>query len=216
MIKQEDFIREFAVGNGIDRDVEIPVLTEFIERISPIDSLLDVGARECFYADMIRPHVKRYDGIDILLDEKVEKKLDSYYVGNVNNFSLPMKYDVVICVSVIEHAGVSTYKGDHVKEQFRMFERCLDLANRYVWISFPIGQEYVYPDELSIITRGMFDMWEKFTEDYKVTKRFFYTQGAQAKHPWREHTKEEVMFKIPYIDFIGNQTVAVLEIDKTK
>ena len=76
MLKTSDFIREFPVGKGIDRDAEIPVLTEFIQRISPIDSLLDVGARACFYADMIRPHVKRYDGIDILLDKKVKEKLD--------------------------------------------------------------------------------------------------------------------------------------------
>ena len=116
---------------------------------------------------------------------------------------------------MIEHAGVSTYKADYKQEQFDMFKRCLDLSNKYVWISFPIGQEYTYPDELSIITREMFDMWESMVKDHKVTKRFFYTQGAQAKHPWREHTNEYVMFRIPYIDFIGNQTIAVLEIDKT-
>jgi hypothetical protein len=41
-----------------------------------------------------------------------------------------------------------------------------------------------------------------------------YTQGAQAGHPWYEHEKRDVAVKIPYIDYIGNQSICVMEIEK--
>src|SRR3990167_9581732 len=111
MLKQEDFIRTFPIDNRTDRDVEVPLLQEFIERVKP-ESLLDVGAHwsHAYYSKEIRPFIKRYDAIDILDDPETRKIADTYYVGNA--ITLPLQsYDVVICVSTLEHAGLSTYKG---------------------------------------------------------------------------------------------------------
>ena len=220
MIKvPEDILREFEVKLGVDRDCEVPLLLEFLQKIAPIDSLLDIGAHtSCVpekYGQEVRKLVKRYDGIDILPATETESIIDNYFTGNV--LELPLeKYDVVVCLSSIEHSGTSTYKRENpYEERDKVFMKCLELTKKYLWISFPVGQEYTYPNELSIITDKKLKRWETLTSNFKVKERFFYNQGPQARHPWYEHTKREVAVKIPYIDYIGNQSLAVLEIDKT-
>lgn len=219
LILEKDFIKEFPVVNRTDRDCESPLLLEYIKsNAESMGSLLDIGAHHSasstHYAHKIRPLVKKYDGVDIVDDPEAKKVLDHFYVGNANTLDLP-QYDMVICVSTIEHAGLSTYKGDYVSERMQLFMRCLELTKKYMWISFPVGQEYIFPNELAPITDKQLKRWETLTSNFKVKERFFYTQGAQAGFPWREHTKRDVAVKIPYIDFIGNQSIAVLEIDKT-
>lgn len=218
MLKLEsDFIKSFPVVLRTNRDCENPSVIEFVKRHADIQSLLDVGAHHSWanYAPEIRKLVKQYDGIDILDDPETKKIVDTYYVGNANGiFLAPQSYDCVISVSTFEHAGISTYTADHEQEVMKLFETCMILSKKYVWLSFDIGQEYTYPGELSPITHDMFKKMKKIVSNFKVNQRFFYTQGSQAGLPWYEHTKEEVAFKIPYIDFIGNQSIAVLEIEK--
>ena len=220
MLKHTDFIREFKVDGKTDRDAEIPLLLDYVKSIK-FESLLDVGAHYSGhigysgYAKDIRLLTKIYDGIDILNDNITNKILDKFYVGNAIDYPL-QKYDVVLCVSTIEHSGISTYKKeDPYEERNKLFKRCLELAKKYVWISFPVGLEYTYPNELSIIPERQLIEWENLTKDYKVRERFAYTQGAQAGLPHYEHTKRDVAIKIPYIDYVGNSSIAVLEIDKT-
>lgn len=218
MLSMSDFIREFPVVLKTDRDCETPLVTEFVARQHPIDSLLDIGAHYSghHYAMEIGPHVQRYDGIDIQPgDEKTTHLLDNFYAGNANDFHFPLTlYDTVICVSTIEHAGLSTYKGDYVKERMKLFSHCLSLAKKRVWISFPVGQEYVCPGQMAIITDEHLAAWEGMTAKFKVKERFLYSQGPQAGHPWREHAKREVAVRVPYMEFIGNQSICVMEIEK--
>ena len=217
MLDIKDLYREFPVVLKTDRDCESPLLTEFIASHAPIDSLLDIGAHWSgnHYATPLRPHVRRYVGIDIQpADPLTGKILDAYHTGNANTFNFGEMFDAVICVSTIEHAGVSTYKGDFVKERMALFDTCLRLARKYVWISFPVGQEYTFEGQLAVITDEHLKVWEKLTEKFKVKKRFLYSQGPQAGHPWREHSKRDVAVRIPYLDFIGNQSICVMEIEK--
>lgn len=204
-----------------DRDCEIPLFLGFLKS-HPVESFLDVGAHYStynHYAYDVRSLVKRYDGVDIIDDPEAKQILDHFIVGNVLEMLPPIPedpfYDMVACISTIEHAGISTYKVDNIMlEQNRLFEKCLMLAKKYLWISFPVGQEYTYPDELSVITDKQLKRWETLTSNFKVKERFLYNQGPQAGHPWYEHTKREVAVKIPYIDYIGNQSICVLEIEK--
>ena len=216
MLKTEDLIRQFTYGKGTDRDSELVLFLEFL-RSHPVESFLDIGAHYSTYneyADKVRPQVKRYDGVDIIPDPEATKILDNFYVGNANDIKL-QQYDMVVCISTIEHAGVSTYKAEDIKkEQNRLFETCLNHAKKYMWISFPVGQQYVYPNELSVITEDQLSYWEKLTKPYKVNQFYLYTQGAQAGHPWNQHRKRETAVKIPYIDFIGNQSICVMEVEK--
>ena len=125
------------------------------------------------------------------------------------------KYDVVICVSTIEHAGVSTYKAtDVIIEQNKLFIKCLELAKKYVWVSVPVGQPYVYPNELSIITKRQLTHWENMVSNFKVKQYYLHNQGPQAGHPWYQHNKREVAVNSQYIDYIGNCNICVFEIEK--
>lgn len=219
MLKLEDFVREFPVNRKTDRDSEAPLLLEWLQN-KQFESVLDVGCHSSLtdggYAEELRRRAKLYDGIDIREDSRMEGFLNHYLVGNANErfTNESSLYDAVVCVSTIEHAGLSTYKGSNEEEKVKLFETCLKLAKRYVWISFPVGQPYVYPDQLSVITDKQLEGFETLTSNYKVKQRFLYNQGPQAGHPWREHTKRDVAVKIPYIDFIGNQSICVMEIEK--
>jgi hypothetical protein len=217
-LEMTDFIREFPVVFKTDRDCEIPLLTEFISRHGPLGSLLDIGAHWSghHYVRPLRGMVRQWDGIDIQpCDDVTRHLLSDYYVGNANTEPFePKSYDAVICVSTIEHSGVSTYQGDYVLERNRLFSRCLSLAKKYVWISFPVGQECVCPGQMAIITEKDLRSFEEKSKAYKVQKRFIYSQGPQAGHPWREHEKREVALSVPYMGFIGNQSICVMEIEK--
>ena len=220
MLRIEDFIREFPVVHKTDRDCEAPLVVEFLsQRQWHGGSLLDIGAHYSgeTYAPMIRCYPKRYDGIDIQpADSATAAVLDHFYVGNANTFQFDLpQYDAVICVSTIEHSGVSTYQGDPVDERMRLFHRCLDLARKHLWISFPVGQPYLVPGQLSIVTEEQLTVWEGWCKPHRCNTRLFYSQGPQAGHPWREHRRRDIAVRVPYMDFIGNQSIAVLEVDKT-
>ena len=215
MLSQKDFIRTFPVATKTDRDCEVPLLMEWIDRLGPIDSLLDIGCHysEHYYARLIRPRVRLYDGVDVAFDPPTGQVLNNYYLGNANKVEL-VPHDVVICVSTIEHSGLSTYKDDYVAERIKLFARCVSLAKKHLWISFPIGQEHVEEGQLAIITAEHEAKFRKMIPpSAKVNQRFFYSQGPQAGHPWNEHRKGDVAVRIPYLEFVGNQSICVLEID---
>lgn len=217
MLKRSDFIRQFHVALKTDRDCESPMLIDFIKQRAPLGSLLDIGAHWSgqHYAPTIRTMVDRYVGIDIQPpDDTTRKILDAYHTGNANDFNFGETFDAVICVSTIEHAGVSTYKGDHVKERMRLFETCLRLAKKHVWISFPVGQEYVFAGELAVVTEDHLESFEIMAKDWKVKERFFHSQGPQAGHQWYQHAKRDFALKSQYVDYIGNCNIGVMEIDR--
>lgn len=212
-------IKEFPVVTRTDRDCEIPVLREYLARIGKQFSLLDVGCHwsHAYYADYVRPLISRYDGIDILDDEKTKKIVDNYYVGNVNTWDFGgTLYDVVLCISSIEHAGISTYKGEHKYERIAVFDKCLSLSKKHMFVTFPVGKTYIYPGELAVIDRNDFSVMETLVKTIGATmkKRFFWSQGPQSGHPWQEHEDEELALSVPYISTVGAQSLAILEIEK--
>lgn len=217
MLSTKDFLRTFPVNLRTDRDCETPMVVEWAKKHSQIASLLDVGAHWSgnHYARELRGLVNHYDGIDIQPPDDVTKSiLNGYFVGNATDYKFDREYEAVICVSTIEHAGVSTYKGDYVKERMKLFERCLALTKKHFWISFPVGQPFVYEGEFAIITKEHLQAFEEIAKGCTIKKRFFYNQGPQAGHPWYQHTKKDVAFSIPYMNFIGNQSICVMEVDK--
>jgi hypothetical protein len=211
MIKDTDFKRIFEVNRKTDRDAELPLLYEFLDRHGPFDSVLDVGSFGIEYAEKIRGLTDTFHACDIEVDDRLLDIVDEFYAGNFNSIRFNRKYDLVLCVSTLEHAGLSTYKGDYRKERVKMFNKCVTLAELFLWISFPVGQAYVYPDQLAIVPASVLAKFESKVEEMQVTQRFLYTQGAQAGHFWIEHDKREVATKIPYVDYIGNQSICVME-----
>jgi hypothetical protein len=189
-------IRTFESVYGTDRDVESPIVLEFISKYKP-ESVLDVGCHWSghTYAPEIRGMIKRYDGVDIIPDPTLTI-LDNYHVGNVLDISA--QYDCVMCISTLEHVGISTYKADHEAEMFRVIDKCKQLGKR-VLFTFPVGGDLI-PDQMQTLTKAQFDY-------IGGEARYFYTQGAQSMHPWYEHDDQELAFRVPYVDYIGTQSI---------
>jgi len=223
-MNDKDFICKFPIDKRCDRDCEVPNLIQYVEGYSPIKSLLDVGCAHSHlsYADKIRPFIDSYEGIDIIDCLETEKILDYYMVGNVSDHVFgDQKFDVVTCVSVIEHSGLSTYDGDFRLERLRLFKRLLELSKKHIWLSFHAGLEYIAHNndgkpDFCAITKEDLDRFEQSAgvNGWKFKERFFYTQGAQADHHWYEHGDRDLALKVPYMDFIGNQSIGVMELTK--
>lgn len=207
-------IRDFPIVDRTDRDVENVVVKEFIEKLSP-RSLLDVGAHYSHqsYAITIRPYIEKYDGIDILECQETANILDNYYVGDANAIELP-QYDVVICISTLEHSGLSTYSGDYVEERMKLFKSCLRLAKSHALFTFPVGLEYVYPGQLATITKNHMRRFTLMARGWHIKERYFLSQGPQAGHPWQEHQDRDLAFSIPYVSTWGNRSICALELSR--
>ncbi|MEK9207242.1 MAG: hypothetical protein AAB922_02090, partial [Patescibacteria group bacterium] len=93
-----------------ERDIECPALVGFITT-HPVTTMLDVGAHWSwsYYAPEVRKLVANYDAIDILPDPQTKEIVDKYMVRNVLDLD-NVQYDLVACISTIEHAGISTYQ----------------------------------------------------------------------------------------------------------
>ena len=209
----QKWLRAMPIVDKTERDAEAVCMLEFVKEKNP-ENLLDVGcaATGLSYLNDLRKLVNYYAGVDIKEDDEVEGVINDYILGNFNEVSLP-KYEMVICVSTIEHAGLF-YQGTPIEERREMFKKCLDLAEKYLWISFPVGQGYRYLQDFEIITEKELKAYEEMCKPYKVKERFFYTQGAQSSHPWLEHDMRKLALRIPFMEFIGNQSIAVLEVEK--
>jgi hypothetical protein len=207
-------IRTFEVNTKTDRDVEIPLVIEFVQKHKP-QSVLDVGAHSsyCYYARAIRPLVERYVGVDIIKCPDTIGLLDDYLIGNANEMELP-EVETVLCISTLEHAAISTYEGDHEKEMLKLFKTCLRYATKNVLVTFPVGPPYTYPGELSIVTKDQVRRFRMMCKGMEVRERFFLSQGPQASHPWQEHTNRDLAFSIPYVSTWGNQSICAMEIIK--
>lgn len=207
-----------------ERDVETPAFISFIRSMIAndprISSLLDVGAHYSYatYASRVKEllALRKYTACDILDDPETAKVVDEYVVGNVTQLSLA-KHDLVSCISVIEHCGITTYKKDDIElEQHAVFERMTDLAQKGLYLTFPYGAPGMLPNQYSNIHEGMLD---KFCEHWKLVKgqsakidlQFFYNEFSPHGKPWSELSKEEAS-KIPLRADLGLvQCVCIFE-----
>jgi len=219
----QKWFRAMPIKAKTERDAEGARLLEFVKEKRP-ESLLDVGCAASWlsYAPELRKLVKRYDGIDLVEDEKMKPYLDFYHVGDAIDFEKSNRffdkpYEMVACVSTIEHTNLSSKKKawlEPEEERKKMFKRCLDLAEKWFWISFPVGRKYRYLEEFEIITDKELVFYEGMCFGYKLEERFYYTQGSQVDHPWLEHRMRNLAVKIPFLEYIGNQSLCVMEVEK--
>ena len=199
-----------------DRDCELPNLLSFLrEKKDTFESLLDVGAHYSagYYANDVRLYAKKYHGLDPVLDEVVDRIVDKYFVADFLKQPLDF-YDFVLCLSTIEHVGMyGVVYSDPFQKRDEFFEKLLKTATRYLWLSFPVGQAYTIPGEMSIIPLEQCERWLELVKNYKVTSGFFHSEGPQAGYPWELSTKEQC-YAQKYIDSVGNQSICILEIEK--
>lgn len=207
---------QFPIRLRTDRDLEIPVLCDFLEKQSPfIKSVLDVGAHYTlnYYANEIRKIASVYHALDPLIDHDVEKIVDKFIVDNAVTYKFG-KYDLVTCISVIEHVGQYPVKYEnYIEMRLKMFKKMLSSAKKYFVISFPVGLEYTDPGEMSIITEEEFNEFSKLIKIYNHEVAFYYSEGPQAGHPWKPSDREKCL-NIAYNERLGTQSLCVMAIEK--
>lgn len=204
-----------------ERDVEVPSFVKFVNSSMPeCNSLLDVGGHYSYatYAQSIKDilSTKQYDACDILNDPDTAKIVNKYMVGNVSELDLP-KYDLVSCISVIEHCGITTYKKDDIEEeQNKIFQRMADLANQGLYLTFPYGLPGLFPEQYSNIHNSLLN---KFCEYWQNTKgptatinlQFFYNEFSPQGKPWIELEREVASLVPLRVDLGLVQCVCIFE-----
>ena len=142
----------FPIVRSTDRDCEIPVLYDFLKRTQgQIESVIDVGAQYSYgyYAPTLRQYTSFYDALDPTYDKKVDDLVDNYIVADAETHQFS-QYDLVTCMSTIEHVGQYPKREEEYKiKRKTVFKNMLDAAQKYFWISFPVGLEYIAINELA-------------------------------------------------------------------
>lgn len=200
--------------NYNERDIEHPALIDFIKNHKDIKSILDVGAFYSYntYANEVRPLVKNYCGVDILPDPITKKILDIYIVGNVMDQT--GSYDLVSCISTIEHSGVSTYhKKNYQKEQLEVFKKLLSLSKKYVFITFPFGLPAIHENEFANIDQKQLDSFIKLCGKANVSLKFYFSSAPQQQIMFEKISEDEAN-KVEYIPELGTRCVCVMEVFK--
>jgi len=199
-----------------DRDLELPVFYEFLEREKDhIQSVMDVGGHFSagYYAPTLRKYATFYDVLDPNYDQKVDAIADRFIEADATKYDFD-EYDLVLCLSTIEHVGQYPVKyEDYKKARLDLFQKLLKAAGKYLWISFPVGQERVISGEMAIVSPLELDQWLELTKPYQTTVGYFFSPGPQAGYPWRKAEREECIHH-RYEDKLGNQTICILEVKK--
>lgn len=199
-----------------DRDLEIPNILAFLrEKKGLFNSVLDVGCHYTagYYANELRLYAKQYHGLDPGFDEEVSKIVDKYFQEDFLEAKLD-PYDFILCCSTIEHVGMYPIVYENRKDiRDVFFTKLLSLAKKYLWFSFPVGQAYECPREMSIIPGDQCDKWIEQTKNFKTKIGFFHSDGPQAGHPWILSTREKC-YAQQYIDSIGNCSICIMEVEK--
>ena len=197
-----------------ERDIEIPKLLDFITaHSSEIQKILDVGCKGSLYLPKLKIYKKIIDGIDILPGEKEKEYLRNYFVGNFLERPLE-KYDLVISVSTLEHAGIEPYKvKDYVEEQYKFFKKIIDISRNFVYVTFPYGVFCFHPESCATMTRERLDAFLKLlgNVDYKLS--FYYVADPHAGFGWIEIT-QDAADKVELGHGIGVRCVCILEVKK--
>lgn len=208
---------DFTGGN--ERDVEIPWTMDKIETNKDnIGEAFDMGAHYAWftYAKQVKEILKgkHITGVDILPDDKTSAIFDEYIVGNVLDKSLfhpKRKYDCVFSISALEHAGISTYQEeDWQLEQRKVFQRMYELANKFLFVTFPFGMPALDKGQFGMIDLGQLGRFYAIAKIGEQKSTFFIRNEDKS---WREVLIEEAAAYI-YDPGKGVECICCLEIIK--
>lgn len=206
----------YPIDKKIDRDVELPNLFDFLSKVKDeIDSAIDVGAQFSanYYAQHLRLYVSKYWALDPTPDPEVEKIVDKYIQKDAFYFNFP-PFDLVLCVSTLEHVGQYPIKyKDYKERRFKIFQKMLGSAQKYLWLSIPVGRDHICPGQMAIFGFEELKKMAALLKPFKTKIGYFWSEGPQAGHPWTKSTFDRVIDQ-PYIDSLGNRGICIMEVEK--
>jgi hypothetical protein len=194
-----------------ERDIEVPQLLNFVDAHSKeITTILDVGYYGSQYLKILKEKGKIIDGIDLKLGEGEREFLRNYFVGNAVTYPLG-QYDLVICLSTIEHAGIKQYKmDDFVKEQNCLFKKVVDASKRFIYVTFPYGDSAFLEGEFVNMTRNSLYGFLSAIPKAVCKTSFYFNDRVYAVSGWTEISQDDAD-KIQYDPAKGGRCVCILE-----
>jgi len=152
------------------------------------------------------------DGIDIKPSTVEKEFLRNYFVGNAVTYPLG-KYDLVICLSTLEHAGIKGYKVyDFVEEQNLLFKKVVDASKRFIYATFPYAHAPDLQEGQAVnMTRNRVDEFLEAIPKATYTIRFYFNEVVHAVSGWTEISEDDAD-KIQYDPAKGCRCVCILEV----
>jgi hypothetical protein len=192
------------------RDVEIPLLLEFVRSKPDIKSGLDVGCADSLYIWDLRAFLSLYDGVDLRADDRVAKALDNYFTGDVCYLHLD-PHDLVLAISAVEHYRVKQKPvAFPLFSQCRMVKKMARLARKYLFFSVPYGEPVFVPGEFMGYSKNRLGQLLFGIKDFDLKKRFFFCPNPPAGDAWSEIGQSEAD-KVGYSPELGVQCVCIVE-----
>lgn len=206
-------LKTYPIIRKTDRDLEIPNLIDFLTTYKEhMVSLLDVGGHYTagYYAPAIRKMIKFYEAMDLILDKEVEPFVDNFIVDDAVTHQY-VDYDTIVCCSTIEHVGMyPKIYPDEERARLTVFQKIMEHAKKYFWLSFPVGRRFTIPGEMTIINQIEFEKYEALMSGKITNIGYFWSDGPQAGHPWQVCDRKKA-FDHDYIMPLGNQAIAIIE-----
>ncbi len=205
----------FPMRFGNERDAEVPLFLEFLERVKPT-SLLDVGAHytHAYYAKEAKAIMGPwpYRGIDLAMDLETAKVLDQYIVGDFMREDRRESADAVSCISTLEHFGAPLPQS-YIRSarQYSGAVRIFETARRAAFLTFPFGLPGWIPDHYSNITDALlWDICETGTALGFSMRSSFYASETPQSGGWAE-VSHEAAHVAPLRADKGVECICVLE-----
>jgi hypothetical protein len=203
-----------------ERDVEIPRLLNFVDEHSQnIKTILDVGCYGSQYLKQLKEKGKIVDGIDVHFGEtklgREKEFLRNYFVGNAVTYSPLGKYDLVICLSTLEHAGINGYiVKDFIAEQNSLFKKLIDASKRFIYVTFPYASTPSLQEGQCVnMTRDRLDtFWKAIppTAD-EIDLGFYFIEAIHVVSGWTE-IPQDIADKVEYDPAEGCRCVCILKV----
>ena len=190
-----------------ERNVEIPALLNAVHLHKP-ETLLDVGCHgSAQYYSKDLSEILKYDGIDFVLDDAVAEHCD-YIVGDVLNHT--KKYDMVTCVSVLEHVGIKEIPiANAICDQIYFVDHLISLTKKHLFLTFPYGKYGVFPDQYTNIFELTYKcILKAYLREFDCVSQFWYCR-LPLKGNW-EMISKETADTIPLDRSVGVQCVCLL------
>lgn len=191
-----------------ERDVEIPHLFRFVDsHTEDITTILDIGCFDSQYLKGLKERRKTVDGIDIRPGEREKEFLRNYFVGNAVSYPLG-QYDLVVCLSTLEHAGVEYRVDDFAEEQNSLFRKVVDASKRFMYVTFPYGSPAVHEAHFANVTRNRLDRFLGVIPDAVCKRSFYFTCSREV---YQQIAQEEAD-SVQYDPTKGVRCVCILEV----
>jgi len=201
---------DFQVKYKNERDVEIPLLIDFIGKHKDIKKALDVGCYGALYLEKVKKIVKVLDGIDFISGNAVSHHLNTYYHGDVLERDLSL-YDLVISISVIEHYGIKQKPtANYQDKQIELVKRIGELSKKYIFLTFPYGLPQQHENEFTQIDKEQLKRFEQILKDFKLIKTFYFNNNPPLGNPYVK-IAQVVANNMEYVRTLGVRCICVLE-----